>query len=82
MPFVVAVAVRHLGVTAAEAIQAVTRRPAEMLGFTDRGRIAVGCRADLVLLRYADERMLGYEVGGNPVDRVWCGGKADERMSG
>ena len=82
VPFVVAVAVRHLGVTAAEAIQAVTSRPAEMLGFTDRGRIAVGCRADLVLLRHADERMLGYEVGGNPVDRVWCGGKADERMSG
>ena len=82
VPFVVALAVRHLGVTASEAIQAVTSRPAEMLGFRDRGRIAVGCRADLVLLRHADERMLGYEVGGNPVDLVVVGGEAVGRLGG
>ncbi len=74
VPFVVALAVRHLGLSVAEAIPAVTYRPAELLGFTDRGRIAPGMRADLVLLRHADERLLGYEVGGNPVDLVIVGG--------
>lgn len=82
MPFVISLAVRHLGLTAGEAIPAVTSRAAELLGFSDRGRVAPGQRADLVLLRHTDERMLGYEVGGNPVDLVVCGGKAVERMSG
>src|SRR6185503_2174458 len=45
IPFVVALAVRHLGITTAEATQAVTDRPAELLGFADRGRVAVGRRA-------------------------------------
>jgi imidazolonepropionase len=75
MPFVVALAVRKLGLSSDEAIRAVTVTAAERLGFSDRGRIAPGLRADLVLLRHTDERMLGYELGGNPVDAVICGGR-------
>lgn len=78
MPFAIALAVRHLGITAAEAIKACTRSAASLLGLTDRGMIVPGMRADLVLLRHSDERQLGYEFAGNPVDRVWCDGKPVE----
>ncbi|MCG8555246.1 MAG: imidazolonepropionase [Proteobacteria bacterium] len=74
MPFVVALAVRKLGVTLAEAVSACTYTAAQLLGFEDRGLIADGRRADLILLRHRDERLLGYEVGGNPVDLVICAG--------
>jgi imidazolonepropionase len=75
MPFVIALAVRTLGLSAAEAIRATTRTAAELLGLGDRGVIRAGARADLLLLRHRDERLLGYELGGNPVERVWAGGK-------
>ena len=74
IPFAIALATRHLGVTAAEAITACTVNGAALLGLSDRGRIARGMRADVVLLRHEDERQLGYEFGGSPVDVVVCGG--------
>ena len=52
-----------------------TVNPASLLGLTDRGTMAPGQRADLVLLRHNDERMLAYEVGGNPVDSVISAGR-------
>jgi imidazolonepropionase len=76
MPFVVALAVRHLGLSVLEAIRASTETAAELLGLADRGVLRVGARADLILLRHADERLLGYELGGNPVERVWVAGHA------
>ena len=75
MPFVIALAVRKLRLSAAEAIVATTSRAAELLGLSDRGRVEVGKRADLVLLRHRDERLLAYELGGNPVTTVICGGE-------
>jgi imidazolonepropionase len=69
LPFVAALAVRKCGVTAREAIRATTSTAAALLGFSDRGRVAVGQRADLVLFEHRDERLLAYELGGNPV--VW-----------
>jgi imidazolonepropionase len=75
MPFVIALAVRKLRLSAAEAIMATTSRPAELLGLPDRGRVEVSKRADLVLLHHRDERLLGYELGGNPVMAVICGGE-------
>lgn len=74
MPFVIALGVRHLGISALEAIRATTSTPAALLGLDDRGTIRAGARADLLLLRHRDERLLGYELGGNPVERVWVGG--------
>lgn len=70
MPFAIALAVRKLGLSAGEAIAACTTSAAALLGFNDRGAIAPGMRADLVLLRHTDERLLGYEFGGDPVDVV------------
>lgn len=75
MPFAIAVAVRSCGLTPAEAIVASTVNAAAVLGFTDRGTIEAGQRADLILLRHRDERLLAHELGGNPVDVVIAGGK-------
>jgi len=66
--------VRFCGLSPAEAIVAATINAAAVLGLADRGTIAPGQRADLVLLRFKDERQLAYELGGNPVDTVICGG--------
>lgn len=75
MPMAIAAAVRHCGITPAEAIVAATVNPATLLGFSDRGTIAPGQRADLVLLHHTDERMLAFEFGGDPVDAVVLGGR-------
>lgn len=75
MPFVHALAVRKLGLSALETIAATTSTAARLLGLADRGAITPGSRADLVLLRHRDPRLLGYEVGGNPVDRVIVAGR-------
>jgi imidazolonepropionase len=74
IPLAIALAVRFCGLTPAEAIVAATVNAAAVLGYTDRGNIAAGQRADLVLLRHKDERALAYELGGNPVDTVICAG--------
>lgn len=74
MQFVIALAVRHLGLSVNEAITAATVNPARVLGLGDRGVVAPGMRADLVLVRHTDERGIAFEFGGNAVERVWCGG--------
>jgi imidazolonepropionase len=75
MPMAMGLAVRKCGLWPAEAIAAATVNPARMLGFTDRGVIAPGLRADLIMLRHTDERQLVYEVGMRAVDVVICRGK-------
>jgi imidazolonepropionase len=75
MPFVIAVAVRYCGLTPAEAITACTVNAAAVLGLADRGTIEPDQRADLILLRHRDERLLAFEFGGNPVDCVIVGGQ-------
>jgi len=75
MPLVIALAVRGSGLTPAEAITATTVNAAVLLGLSDRGTIEPGRRADLILLRHRDERLLAYELGGNPVDLVIAGGQ-------
>jgi imidazolonepropionase len=75
IPFVIALAVRFCGLTPAEAIVATTVNAAAVLGLGDRGTVAPGQRADLVLLHHKDERALAHEMGGNPVETVICAGK-------
>lgn len=53
---------RQAGMSPRHIIDSATRLPAQWMGLTDRGRIAVGCRADLILLRgdpLADLSFLG-----------------------
>jgi imidazolonepropionase len=75
MPLVIALARRQLGLTTDEAIAATTEHAALLLGLPDRGRIAPGLRADLIVLRHRDERELAHELGGNPVDAVIVAGQ-------
>ena len=58
MPLAIALAVRYCGLTPAEAIAAATVNAAAVLGLADRGTIEAGQRADLILLRHHDERLL------------------------
>jgi len=82
MPLVIALAVRHSGLTPAEAITACTVNAAAVLGLTDRGTIEPGQRADMILLRHRDERQLAHEFGGNPVDCVLAAGQRGGAESG
>jgi imidazolonepropionase len=75
MPLAIALAVRFCQLTPAEAIAAATVNAAAVLGLTDRGTLAPGQRADLLLLHHKDERALAYELGGNPVAAVVCHGQ-------
>jgi alpha-D-ribose 1-methylphosphonate 5-triphosphate diphosphatase len=61
------VAVMDNGYDLPRAVACASRRPAEAVGLSDRGRIAEGLRADLIRVK---------EVDGHPlVQRVWCAGK-------
>lgn len=75
IPLAIALAVRFCRLTPAEAITAATVNAASVLGLSDRGTVAPGQRADLILLHHKDERALAYELGGNPVDTVICAGQ-------
>ena len=75
IPMVIAIAVRQMGLTPAEAITATTINPANLLGLPDRGTIEPGQQADLILLRHRDERLLGFEFGDSPIDTVICQGQ-------
>lgn len=75
MALALSLACRFCGVLPEEAIAACTVNAAGVLGLEDRGTVEPGRRADLLLLRHTDERALAYELGGNPVDQVICGGK-------
>lgn len=74
MPFAIALAARQCGLSIPEAIHASTTNPAHLLRLPDRGHIAPGMRADLLLLRTTDERSLAYEVGHNPIDSIFIAG--------
>ena len=56
------------GVPVADALMAATSVPARVLGLDDAGRIAVGCRADLVELD-ANMNVVTTILGGRPVSR-------------
>jgi len=74
IPLTMALAVRHSGLSPAEAISAATVNAAAALGLADRGRIEPGLRADLLVLHEADERSLSYAFGGDPIAHVVSGG--------
>jgi len=63
MPFVVALAVREMRLTAAEALVAATVGGARALRRDDVGRVAVGSRADLAVLDAPSYEHLAYRPG-------------------
>lgn len=74
MAFCIAVAVRDMGMTPAEAVWAATAGGAAALRRTDVGRIAPGARADLLQLRAPSVVHLAYRPGVPLVERVWKDG--------
>lgn len=63
MPFMIALAVREMGMTPAEALSAATRGAAKSLRRNDIGTIAVGQRADLTVLDAPTYLHLAYRPG-------------------
>jgi imidazolonepropionase len=75
LPLVCSLACTQLHLAPAEALSAVTVNAAYVLGCAhDRGRIAPGRRADLVLLDAPDWRYLAYALAGDVVAAVIRGG--------
>jgi imidazolonepropionase len=75
MPFVIALACRLYGLKPYEALAAATVNAAHLLGFEDRGRVAAGSRADLVVLDMASFDELPYRPDRNPVLATIVGGE-------
>jgi imidazolonepropionase len=75
LPLMAALAVRNAGLTAEEAVLAITARAGESIGSPVAGRIAVGAPADLVLYADDDPRSIAYALGGLVPRHVWLGGR-------
>jgi imidazolonepropionase len=63
MPFVIALAVREMGLTPGEAVLAATVGSAKSLRRNDIGRLVVGARADLTVLDAPSHVHLSYRAG-------------------
>ncbi|WP_277211177.1 imidazolonepropionase [Isoptericola croceus] len=74
MPFCVAMAVREMGMTPAEAVWAATAGGARALRRDDVGRLVPGARADLVELDAPSYVHLAYRPGVPLARRVWRAG--------
>ncbi|GAA3800613.1 imidazolonepropionase [Sphaerisporangium flaviroseum] len=75
IPFCVALAVRDMNLTPAEAVWAATLGGARALRRTDIGHLAPGARADIVLLNAPSHVHLSYRPGVPLIARVWKNGE-------
>ena len=75
MPFCIAVAVREMGMTPAEALWASTAGGALALQRTDVGKISVGMRADIAEIAAPSYVHLAYRPGVPLIGRVWKDGE-------
>ena len=75
MPFCIALAVREMGMTPAEALWAATAGGAQALRRSDVGAIMPGMRADFAEINAPSYRHLAYRPGVPLIGRVWVGGK-------
>ena len=75
MPLCIALAVREMGLTPAEAVHAATATAAAALDRDDVGVLAPGRRADLVLLDAPSHVHLAYRPGVPLVAGTWVGGR-------
>ena len=76
MPFCIAAAVSLLGFTVEEAVLAATLGGAQALRRDDIGRIAIGKRADMVLLKSPSYIHLAYRPGVHLVHSTYKSGRA------
>jgi len=78
MPLCVALAVREMGMTTAEAVWAATAGGAHALRRTDVGHLGIGARADLIMLDAPSHVYLAYRPGVPLIAGVW---RAGERVA-
>jgi imidazolonepropionase len=74
MPFCIALAVREMGMTPAEAVWSATAGGAAALQRHDVGAVTIGARADLVVLDAPTYGYLAYRPGVPLVTQTWIGG--------
>jgi imidazolonepropionase len=75
MPFCIALAVREMRMTPAEAVWAATAGGARALRRTDVGHLAAGARADILVLDAPSHIHLAYRPGVPQVTAVWRAGR-------
>lgn len=75
LPLCIALAVREMGMTPAEAVHAATFGGAEALGRDDVGALVPGRRADLAVLDAPSHVHLAYRPGVPLVAATWLGGR-------
>ncbi|GAA4756027.1 imidazolonepropionase [Nocardioides endophyticus] len=75
LPLCIALAVREMGMTPAEAVHAATYVGAQALDRDDIGALTVGSRADLMILDAPSHVHLAYRPGVPLVAATWVGGR-------
>jgi imidazolonepropionase len=75
MPFCIAVAVREMGLTPAQALWSATMGGAKALRRNDIGVLAAGARADFAVLNAASYVHLAYRPGVQLVSATWRSGR-------
>ena len=80
MPFCIAVAVRDMGMSPAEALWSATAGGAAALRRTDVGHLGLGAAADFVVLNAPSHQHLAYRPGVNLIGQTWRNGKPFETL--
>jgi imidazolonepropionase len=75
LPLAMSLACTHFRLTPEEALRGATEHAATALGLDDRGRIAVGLRADLALWPLRHPAEFGYWLGAVRPSALWAGGR-------
>jgi imidazolonepropionase len=81
MSFVVALGVVQMGLSPDQALWAATRGGALSLKLDDRGLLAEGKKADLVVLEAPSYHHLAYRPASDLIAAVVAGGRPDPRLS-
>ncbi|NBU93530.1 MAG: imidazolonepropionase [Actinobacteria bacterium] len=71
MPLMIALAVREMFMTPAQALWSATKGGAQALRRTDVGHLSIGAKADFVILKESSYIHLAYRPGVNLIDEVW-----------
>ena len=71
MPLIIALAVREMFMSPAQALWSATKGGAQALRRSDVGHLSVGANADFVILKESSYIHLAYRPGVNLIDEVW-----------
>ena len=75
IPFVMALATRHMKMSPEECLAAVTVNAAKALDIADRGTLHPGKKADFTIWPFSDWREVAYWIDGPRPSQVWVNGR-------